>query len=832
MKRALVPLLIGVLVPAISFCQTGFHNAVDFQSVSSLPKAVPNYGELPLAFEANQGQTDKRVKFLSHGNGYTLFLTNHEAVFSLRQNVEAERLKITGRARKAGSDKAATDGVFQMKLVKANGTAKITGTDKLPGTSNYFIGTDPTKWLSRIPTYRKVKYRDVYPGVDLVYYGNQQQLEYDFVVAPGANPSMIRLKFEGASKLKINKDGNLLLMINGQQLRFRKPLVYQQSGGLRREIAGRYILKGRQITFTLARYDLSMPLIIDPILTYSTYLGGTGLENSLAIATDVAGNAYVAGYTTSVDFPSTTGAFQTALRGNQNAFVAKIDNSGSALVYCTYLGAGFEIPYGIAVDSTGNAYITGITTSTNFPTTSGAFQTSFSGGTFDSFVTKINATGSVLVYSTYLGGSNSDESQAIAVDSAGNAYVTGFTYSADFPTTIGAFQTSFNGNQAAFATEFNAAGSALVYSTYLGEGNQVSGQGIAVDSAGNAYVTGLTTFGNFPITPGAFQTTRHGSYNAFVTKINPAGSALVYSSYLGGSGLDFGIAIAVDSSGNAYVTGWTSSTDFPTVNPLQAANGGGFDAFIAKVNSTGTALIYSTYLGGSGDEKCQCGIALDSSGNAYVTGWTSSTNFPTVNPLQASNSGGYDAFVAEVSASGSALIYSTYLGGSADDGGNAIAVDSSGNAYVTGWTSSTNFPTVNPLQAANGGGGVDAFVAKMSTAPHYSICLLYDPTKPVHSGATIPIKLLLCDSNGNDVSLSRITLHALGVSQISTSISGAVEDSGSSDPNNDFRFDATLGTTGGYIYNLKTTGLSTGTYAVNFTVTGDTFIYAANFQVK
>ena len=406
------------------------------------------------------------------------------------------------------------------------------------------------------------------------------------------------------------------------------------------------------------------------------------------------------------------------------------------------------------------------------------------------------------------------------------------TESTNFPTTAGAFQTSIGGIIGnAFVTKINASGSALVYSTYLGGSGGDSGFGIAVDGSGNAYVTGDTESTNFPTANALQPTFGGGQIDAFVTKINPSGSALGYSTYLGGSGADDGFGIAVDGLGNAYVTGTTESTNFPTANALQPTSGGSYDAFVTKINASGSALVYSTYLGGSGGDS-GFGIAVDGSGNAYVTGDTESTNFPTANALQPTFDGGLgDAFVTEIDASGSALVYSTYLGGSTGDLAAGIAVDASSNAYVTGFTISTNFPTTaGAFQTNIGGFNGNAFVTKIG--PRYSVCLLYDPTKAVHSGATIPIKLQLCDGSGNDLSSSSITVHAISVIQISTSASGAVEDSGNSNPDNDFRFDATLGSTGGYIFNLKTTGLSTGTYKVNFTVTGDSFVYAAPFQVK
>jgi hypothetical protein len=685
------------------------------------PKAqariLDSYGKLPLSFEANHGQTDGRVKFLSRTSGYTLFLTGDEAVLSLSGKKASAKTKIVGTARTLPSSMAEfkAGGVLRMKLRNANPAAKVTGVDELAGTSNYFIGNDPAKWRTNVPTYAKVKYEGIYSGIDLVYYGNQRQLEYDFIVAPGANPHRIQFDVRGAKRIRRDEHGDLVLRIEtGEgEIRWHKPVVYQEEGGKRQEIAARYAIRGtHRVTFELAKYDASRPLYIDPLM-YSTYLGGSGGLGNYGggVAVDGAGNAYVTGNTTSSNFPVTPGAFETTC-GNLycgNAFVTKINASGSALVYSTYLGSGNggSTGYGITVDNAGDAYVTG-SAGINFSVTPSAFQTTCGNPNPSScenaFITKINPSGSALVYSTYLGGSGSgpygDWGSVIAVNSAGNAYVTGWTSSTNFPL-MNPLQGVFGGGDFdAFVTELNPTGSALVYSTYLGGNNRDCGYGIALDSAGNAYVTGCTFSTNFPVTPGAFQTACGGACpvnsNAFVTEINPSGSALVYSTYLGGSGGDGGYGIAVDSAGNGYVTGYTNSTDFPvTPGAFQTTCGNPSfceNAFITEINPSGSALVYSTYLGGSGTDVGQR-IAVDSLNNAYVTGWTSSTNFPLMNPLQGVFGGGqYDAFVTKLNPTGSALVYSTYLGGTAADEGEGVAVDGAGNAYVSGTTSSTNFP--------------------------------------------------------------------------------------------------------------------------------------------
>jgi len=666
-------------------------------SEQARPQVVAAYAKLPLHFEANQGQTNEQVRFLARGSGYGLFLTPTESVLVLRKT-------------------EGSPAVLRMKLLGANPRPVVAGREKLPGRSNYFIGNDSKKWRTNVPHYARVEYQEVYPGVDLAYYGNQGQFEYDFVVKPGADPRRIRIAIEGADAVRVDGDGNLVLSLQDGEIVERAPVVYQIVGGATKTIDGRFVLSGaREVAFEVGAYDRDRPLVLDPLLVYSTYLGGSDEEQGQGIAVDSVGNAYVAGFTFSTNFP-TANPLQAANGGGYDAFVSKVNASGSALVYSTYFGgSGFDQGQGIAVDASGNAYVTGITQSTNFPTANPLQATI--GGFQDAFVARLNTAGSALVYSTYLGGSDFDSGYSVAVDASGNAYVTGITQSTDFPTASPLQAVIGGGNNDAFVAELNAAGSALVYSTYLGGSGDELAQDIAVDASANAYLTGFTFSTNFP-TANPVQPANGGSSDAFVARVDADGSALAYSTYLGGSGSDQGTGIAVDTSGNAYVTGFTASTNFPTANPLQAANNGGLsDGFVAKVNAAGSSLVYSTYLGGSGPdfsgEDRGHGIAVDASGNAYVTGVTGSANFPTANPLQATKGGSNDAFVAKVNATGSLLVYSTYLGGLGGEFGYGIAVDQSGAAaYIAGFTTSTDFPTANPVQAANGG-GYDAFVAKI-----------------------------------------------------------------------------------------------------------------------
>jgi len=684
-------------------------------SASKAPTRMSDaYGRLPLYFEANRGQTDDRVKFVSRGPRSNLFLTSTEAVLVLVQ----PNSQTSDRPEQRGATRVA----LRMAFVSANPQPAVTGHDELPGKINYFVGSDRTKWRPNTPAYTKVRYEGIYPGIDVAYYGNQRQLEYDLIVAPRANPDSIALSVQGADAIALDETGDLVLDTALGSVRMHKPFVYQDVDGVRQEIAGGYVLKGaHQIAFKVGAYDIRRPLVIDPVLFYSTYVGGSGGEAARAIAVDASGNAYITGETVSVDYPTIAGSFDTSFHGGSvfgDAFVTKLNPTGSALVYSTYLGGtGEDQGLGIVVDASGNAYVTGRTSSTNFPVTAGAFELAYAGGADDAFVTKVNPAGSGLVYSTYLGGNQQDIASGIAVDSLLNAYVVGTTVSLNFPTTVGSLHPAYlGGSSDAFVTKLNSLGTTLVYSTFLGGDLSDFGFGIAVNVAGNAHVTGQTNSLGIA-TASAFQTTFGGVIDAYAAKLNAAGTGLDYLSYLGGTGVDAGYGVTVDASNNLYVTGQTESTNFPTTSgAFDTSLGGALDAFVTKINSTGSAAAYSTYLGGS-DNDAGTSIAVDASSTAYVAGATLSTDFPTMNAFQASYGGGFfDAFVTRVNAIGSALVYSSYLGGSGFDQGFGIAVDSFPipNAYVAGATGSGNFPTTAGAFQTTLAGPTDAFVVKIS----------------------------------------------------------------------------------------------------------------------
>jgi len=668
------------------------------------------YGSLPIRFEANAGQTDAKVKFLSRGRGYNLFLTQSEAVLTLRR-VNSQN----------GAD---AQSVVRMKILGGDPAPQMEGLDRLPGGSNYIIGKDANRWRRNVTGFAKVRYRNVYPGIDMIYYGNQRQIEYDFVVAPGAAPDVIRLGFDGVNQMEIDAQGDLVLRTAGGEIRLRKPVAYQEVNGSRREVASRYALKGKQeVVFELGEYDHARPLVIDPVMAYSTYLGGSSGDIANSIAVDSAGNAYVIGRTFSSDFPTANPLQPNPGENNDqgDVYVAKLNREGSALVYSTYLGGNnFDEGLGIAVDEEGTAYLTGQTFSLDFPTINPLQQNL--AGFVDLFVTKLSPDGSALVYSTYLGGTGTEIGFDLAIDNERNIYVAGSTDSGDFPT-VNPLQPAMAGFQDVFAAKLKADGSALVYSTYLGgtDFEVLVGVAIAVDGFGCLYLTGDTFSNDFPTANPLRPSHPVGDLDAFATKISANGANFVYSTYLGGDGGDIGSGVAVDTFGNAYVTGTTSSTNFPTVNPLQPVLSGETDAFVTKFNPTGSAFLYSTYFGGAGNERSN-GVAVDSRNRVYITGLTNSTDFPTVDAVQpmpdSADAEPIDGFSAKLKADGSGLIYSTFLGGKGFDWAAKIAVDARGNAYVCGFTDSGDLPTTpgavqREYRDPNGDLSTDTFITKI-----------------------------------------------------------------------------------------------------------------------
>ena len=714
-----------------------------------------SYGKLPLYFIQNDGQVDERVKFYEKGSGHATFFTKEGVYISLvrgeKLDDKSKKLENTssvivkdevpkqsppqipsplmGEGQGGGDKGGMTSQIVRLTFLNANPNPEIIAVDPQEGKVNYFIGNDPENWRTSIPTYQAVVYKEVYHGIDIKFYGNNRQMEYDIIVKPGGDPSKVKFAYEGIKGLRVTEEGDLEISLHspsltndhplekvtssfplfekggmggfddnteGNKIIQKKPIIYQEIVGKRVSLEGRFKILGNHViateakqspfpsgielspfplvgeggvkgefayTFELASYDKAHPLVIDPVLVYSTYLGGGGYDYGIGIAVDGSGNVYVTGSTNSTDFPTTLGAYDTthnsASYGWNDVFVSKLNALGTTLIYSTFIGGHFsDFGFEIAVDSLGNSYVTGDTGSSNFPTTPGVFDTTYNNNIKiadlkDIFVLKLNATGSALIYSTFIGGGNGgDYGGGITLDSLGNVYVAGSTDSSDFPTVSGAYDKTFNGGSDVFVLKLNSTGSSLIYSTFIGGTMGEGGSDIALDGLGNAYVTGATESGNFPTTLGAYDNTLNSGYDVFVAKLNGSGTALVYSTYLGGGGDDYGYEIAVDGSGNAYVTGQTGSTNFP-VSPGAydtTINGGYCDAFVTKLDGSGSAMVYSTYLGGSSSDYGY-GIAVDGSGNVYVTGFTNSTNFPVTPGAYDTtyNGDNYDVFVTKFS---------------------------------------------------------------------------------------------------------------------------------------------------------------------------------------
>ncbi len=765
------------------------------------PATRADYAKIPLSFEPNRGQAPRDVQYLARGAGYSVGLESTGLFLDVRSRDARAKTQRVGLRFQGGSASASPV------------TAR-----PLEGTVNYFLGSDRSQWRTNIPTFGRVEYRNVYPGIDAAYYGTQGRLEYDLIVNPNADSSRIRLAVSGASALRLESNGDLTLRDGADALLQKKPVVYQQrADGSRQAVdAGYVLINPTTVGFRLGAYDHTRALVIDPVLTYATFLGGSGSDGVAAIQVDSLGSAYVAGFTTSANFPQVS-SVQSGYKGSTqggnglaafgDAFIAELNPAGTALVFTTYLGGSDDdVATALAVDASGNIYVTGDTRSSNFPVTTGAFQTKF-GGTVqadfydagDAFIAKLGPQGNKLLYSTYLGGTQNEMSWGIAVDSTGVVTVAGGTQSTNFPVKNAAFST-FRGASGfadiaagdGFLARLDAAGASLVFSTYIGGSGQDMVKSLVVDAQGNSYVGGASNSPNLPVTPGAFQTALHGSgsQDSFVAKFSSQGT-LVYCTYIGGSLRDWIWGMAVDSSGNAIVTGGTFSKDYPvTSGALQGTfQGSGAvgqpddiffgDAFVTKLNATGTALVYSTYLGGSGDEVGTA-VAVDASGNAFVTGFTLSMQFPksadALQPtmagfggqggtgLQEDGSGNIntgDAFLTKLSPTG-ALMYSSYYGSTQDDAAMAIALDPAGAAYIAGGTLSASLhTTAGAPQTAFGGTGQlfprgDGFVTKFDfggTLPAAPASLSFVTGLPTTgaAGSAIKITAQVFDSSSKGV---------------------------------------------------------------------------------
>lgn len=664
--------------------------------VGDITAAVPPVSasrlELPAIFEENQGQFEQTVKYLTRGSGYTVFMTTNSVAFSLKDGNKTAPLH------------------YQLAFLGSNTSPVIRGRKRAQTQLNYLKGQDSARWVTGAAAYHEVSYQELYPGVDLLFYGNGQRgIEYDFVLKPRADISQIQLEYTGVDEIGLDRQGNLQLTLKGQQILQQAPLMYQWQGDSKVPVAGRYQLAADQhsVSFVADNYDHNRELIIDPVIIYSTYLGAPG-DASRDILVDADGNAWITGYTTSTDFPVVNGA-QSSHGGAIDVFIAKLNSDGSALDYATYLGgsddevSGGSIGPAMAIDRSGNILITGRTLSQDFPIVN-ALQPLMAGDS-DFFVTKLSPDGSRILWSTYLGGSATgqvppESAPTIATDFQGNAFIMGYSSVAGFPM-VNALQPEPAGAIDTIVAKIAADGSELLFSTYLGGSNSDKGRGMTTDTEGNVYIVGRTDSVDFP-TASPLQASQAGRGDIFITKMAGDGSALLFSSYLGGSNTDKGRAVKVDSLGNIYVTGNTQSDNFPVRNPAQATLAGSGDAFAVKISSGTPQVVFATYLGGAA-EDLGAALALDSRSNVYITGYTLSDDFPVFRSLQPTLNGEQDAFVAQLTSRGNRFGSVSYLGGSGDDEGTAIALDRDGNVFVVGDSNSQDFPLQVPFQVEAGG---------------------------------------------------------------------------------------------------------------------------------
>jgi len=720
--------------------------------------ALRSYGGY---FIENRGQVDEAIRYYSTGNPSVAF-RDDGVMFVLREE-RAEPMRSRPDSVQFTSETMSVTSLAYLVHFDAANEVVPAGRELLQFGSNFFIGNDPSLWRTNVPGYREVIYRNLYEGIDLVYRSTSSGVKYEFILRAGADPNIIKMTFDGVESLYVDQEGAVIVTPLGV-MRDLSPYTFQGDGAV---VSCGFITRAQStLGFSCGHYDPTEELTIDP-LVYSTYLGGSGSDFGLAVDVDSFGNAIVAGWAWSLDFPTTPGTFMEINSGMGDAYVTELNGNGSSLLFSTFLGGSFsDGANGVFVDPSGDIYVTGETSSANFPVTAGAFD-QFANGYVDVFVAKLNASGDALLYSTYLGGAVGEWGESIAVDSAGDAYVTGFSTSLNFPTTPGAYSTANYGGSDIFVTKLDQAGGSLVYSTYLGGSGYEGYTGslventIVIDSFGNAYVTGFTNSTDFPVTPGAFDITANGNRDGFITRLNVSGGGLDYSTYIGGSDWDYAESVAVDVEGYAYVTGHTYSPEFPVTSRAYDTTLDSGEAFVLKLGRTGDSLVYSTFLGGTSDEDGES-IAVDMEGNAYVVGTTYSRDFPVTGGAVQKSCPGLctDVFLTKLNAAGSGLRYSTYLGGSEWDWGYAIAVDSSGDAYVVGHIESSDFPVSAGAFQTVMKGSSSAFVAKLSPiTPDLTVLpsdIVFNPPSPAVAGSIVAINVTI--HNIGDMNTSQVSV--------------------------------------------------------------------------
>ncbi|MEP7367406.1 MAG: SBBP repeat-containing protein [Acidobacteriota bacterium] len=695
------------------------------QPTSGIPPAsAPALASSPVFFIANKGQFEPDAEF-------------HAFSQRMKAWLEPERIVL-----------AQDDDVVEMMFPGARRAPRIEGMQPLATRVNYLRGAGQQS-VQDVPAFAAVAYRELYEGVDMIFAAEAGNLKTEFIVQPGTDHRVIRIRYRGAQSVEVEEEGGLVVHTSKGSFREHAPIAYQDLPEGRRYLGASYFMQGDETAgYLIEEYNHQVPLVIDPVLTYSTYIGGTRSDAGNSIALDSAGSIYVAGYTDSTNIPTQSSIQNQG--GSMDAFVFKLNAAGTQIVFATFIGgAGDDRAYGVAVDAAGSAYACGVTASADFPKFNSAQIQAARGGARDGFVLKLNPAGNALVYSSYIGGSGNDAIYGCVLDSYNQLYAVGETNSTDLPTKA-PFRATNAGGYDGMLLKINF-NSALVFNTYFGGAADDSGRAIALHATQlTPYVTGYTWSTNFPVLNPA-QPTNAGGQDAFVMRFNSDGNALVFSTYLGGSGgttilPEQGLAIAVDPFGNNYVAGVTSSTNFPVASAYQSTNKGGLDAFFTK-HDNGGIRVYSSYLGGSGTDVATS-LVVDVNRQIFVAGYTSSVNFPTVLPSQAILGGSYDAFMTQVNVNGAPLIYSSYLGGTAADQAYGVAINLLGEMFLTGTTSSSNFPTQSAYRYTQAG-SLDMFVAKLSAAAvPPSAPVFFSLTPNAGSGTSALFSIKYTDANG------------------------------------------------------------------------------------
>jgi hypothetical protein len=677
--------------------------------VSAIVASPTMASHRPITFVENRGQFDRRVLFCTTAGDATIWFTSDGVYHQFIRSDGADSIDYM---------------ILKQTFVGAADQVRVEGIGRVSEKSHFLIGNDPAQWCTNVSRYASIIYRNIYPGIDLKYYVKDSQLEYDLILIPGEDPAQIAIRYDGVREVRVDDSGNLVLSTPWGELLESKPAGYLLAPRQQTPVEVKYaLIDSVTVRFALPKtYESGLALVIDPVLRYSTFLGGSSIDYIADVAIDSSGNALVTGQTFSLNFP-TVKPWQGSRAADYDLFVSKINPEGDSVLYSTYIGGnGSDEGLAIAGNRQGNSCVAGWTSSTDFPAV-GALQPQNRGGR-DAFLLRLSSGGDSLLYSTYLGGNGQDRASDLALDNLGDILLTGYTSSSDFPA-VGAFQDTLSGSAPdAFVCKINSITGVLLYATYFGGADRDEGAGIVVGAAGEAVVVGTTSSVDFPV-QNALQDSLAGGSDLFVARLDSAGASLQHSAYLGGRSEDVGKGIAIGSDGSLYLTGQTRSSDFPIAGAFRDSCRGCpaySDAFVTRLAASGRALVFSSYLGGNLGEDVGRGIVVDRSGYILVVGRTASDDFPVIDPLQAVRWGGSDAFITLLSGNGSGLLFSSFWGGSNDDEAYAVALVGSGDALVAGRTGSGDYPLSGAYQSQFGGGSTDGFVARISLGLPQILC--------------------------------------------------------------------------------------------------------------